>query len=179
MIKLYETRRFYLRNLEPGDAKGMFELDSDPAVHTYLGKNPLKNIDECHEILTNVQKQYEQNGMGRWAIIDKETGSFVGWTGLKLETKVRDFDYYDIGYRLIQRFWGKGIATETALYSMHYGFTELKLPQICGTAHVDNTASNKVLKKIGLEEDGLVNIDGDDCVWYSVNREAWLAKELY
>lgn len=179
MTKIHETKRFYLRNLEPDDAEGMFELDSNPNVHTYLGNNPVTDIETCHQILENVGKQYEKYGMGRWAIIDKETGAFIGWTGLKLETQVRDFDYYDVGYRLIEKYWGQGIATETALYSMQYGFTELELPEICGTAHIDNIASNKVLKKIGLEERGMIGIDKEDCYWYSVKRDDWLKKGLY
>ena len=74
MTKIHETKRFYLRNLEQGDAEGMFELDSNPNVHTYLGNNPVKDIETCRTVLDNVGKQYEKYGMGRWAIIDKETG---------------------------------------------------------------------------------------------------------
>lgn len=173
-----ETERFILRNLEMKDAQGMFELDSDPEVLIYLGGNPLTSIEQSKTILENVQKQYEKYKMGRWAIIDKKTQEFVGWTGLKLEKSVRDFSYYDIGYRLKKKFWGQGIATETALFSMAYGFKELNLPEICGTAHIDNIASNKVLQKIGLQFVEKIEIDGDHCNWYAISKEDWVEKNF-
>ena len=37
-----ETERFYLREVIPSDENGIFELDSNPAVHTYLGNNPIQ-----------------------------------------------------------------------------------------------------------------------------------------
>ncbi len=173
MGKFFETERFILRNLEMKDAQGMFELDSDSDVLTYLGGKPLTSIEQSKTIIENVLKQYKRNSIGRWAIIDKETKEFVGWTGLKLEEKVRDFNYYDIGYRLQKKFWGKGIATETALYAINYGFNVLRLEEISGTAHVDNIASNKVLQKIGLEFVEKIELDGDACNWYSILRENW------
>lgn len=170
-----ETERFVLRNLEKEDAQGMFELDSDPEVLIYLGNNPLTSIEQSKKIIENVHKQYEKNGIGRWAIIDKNTEEFIGWTGLKYEEKVReDFNYYDLGYRLKKKFWGKGIATETSLISLEYGFNTLNLERISATAHVKNLASNKVLQKVRLRFVEEIIIDGERCNWYSITKSNWL-----
>jgi ribosomal-protein-alanine N-acetyltransferase len=101
------------------------------------------------------------------AIIKKDTGEFVGWSGLKFEREVREeFDYYDLGYRLKEKFWGHGYATEAAIASLDYGFNNLKLKEICAAAYTKHTVSNIILKKIGLKPSGTFTFDNELCNWY-------------
>ena len=153
MKNFAETERLVLRELLLSDAEGMFELDRDKEVHRYLGNKPIKTIQQSIDIITFVQKQYIDNGIGRWAVIEKETNEFIGWSGLKLvQEKINNHvNYYDIGYRLRRKFWGKGIATETSIIARDYGFQQLKLKEIYGTADSQNIASKIVLQKIGLK----------------------------
>ena len=71
----------------------------------------------------------------------KENNVFIGWCGLK---KVDE--EYDLGYRFIQKYWGRGYATEAVLT---YG-VNLGIENIMGRAAVANVASVNVLKKIGM-----------------------------
>ena len=86
MKKTIETERLILRELELSDAEGMFELDSNPNVHLYVGNRPVKHIDESIEYIKFVQKQYKDLGTGRWAVVLKETNEFIGWSGIKFIT---------------------------------------------------------------------------------------------
>ena len=173
-----ETERLIIRDLEAFDAKGIFELDSDPKVHEFLGKNPIKTIKEAEGIIIGVRQQYLENGIGRWAIVDKKTNDFMGWTGLKYEQKLREnFSYYDLGYRLRSKYWGKGIATEAAIESLKYGFDTLNLDEICAAANIDNLASNKILRKIGLRFIENFEYDGIPCNWYKIKKLEWVAQE--
>lgn len=101
-----ETDRLILRELLPQDELGMFELDSDPEVHRFLGNQPIKDIERIREVITFVRQQYVDNGIGRWAMVEKHTNQFIGWTGLKLvkEEFNHHINYYDLGYRLIRKF---------------------------------------------------------------------------
>ena len=88
-----------------------------------------------------IRAQYEKYGIGRGAVIDKKSNEFLGWTGLKYETKVRkSFNYYDLGYRFKKKYWGQGIATETAEASLKYGFDTLGLNKICAAVEVNHMA---------------------------------------
>ncbi len=147
-----ETDRLILREFMLSDDKAMFELDSDPEVHRYLGNKPVTDIAQSREIIDRVRKQYIDNGIGRWAMIEKKSGEFVGWCGLKLNTETINghTNFYDLGYRLIKRYWGSGYATEAALAVLEYGFLEMQLPVIYGMAATDNAASNQILKKLGF-----------------------------
>ena len=169
-----ETERFLLREMEEQDVQGIFELDSDPEVHQYLGNQPIKSLQEAEAIIQYVRKQYEDHGIGRWAVIEKATNEFVGWSGLKYEKEVRkDMHYYDIGYRLKRKFWGRGIATETAREALTYGFQVMKLPEIYGGAHVENIASNRVLQKVGLKFLETFEYEGVPHHWYGISQSEW------
>lgn len=169
-----ETERFILRDLEESDAEGMFQLDSDPDVHEFLGKKPIKTLEEARQTIDFVRKQYVKNGIGRWAIIDKKTGDFIGWTGLKYEENLRqEFNYYDLGYRLRKKYWGRGIATETALTSLAYGFEKLDLQEIGAAADVDHLISNHILQKVGLRFFDTFHYDGALHNWYKMEQAEW------
>ena len=175
MITKIETERFFMRHFETEDASALFEMESIPEVHTYLGKQPLTDINQMHEVIKGVKAQYKKNKIGRMLVLDKKTNELVGWSGLKLEEKIRPFAYYDIGYRFKPQHWGKGIATETALASLKLGFETLKLPEICGAADVENLASCRVLQKIGLKFTEQFTFEGTLCNFYRLRKEDWLA----
>jgi len=81
-----ETERLLLREMFPSDVDGMYELDSDPDVHRYLGNKPVIDKDQIIDVINLIRQQYIDNGIGRWAIIDKKNNEFIGWTGLKFVT---------------------------------------------------------------------------------------------
>lgn len=167
-----ETERLILRELMPADAEGMFGMNRDPNVHLYLGNNPTKSIEQSIAEIKFIRKQYLENGIGRWAVIEKATGKFVGWSGLKLitETTNNHVNYYDLGYRFSKRFWGKGYATETAKAVVHYGFSELRLDEIIGIADINNLASIHLLEKVGLQRISIFDYDGTKHHWLKIEK---------
>ncbi|MFC5047789.1 GNAT family N-acetyltransferase [Aquimarina hainanensis] len=169
-----ETTRFILRDLEMTDAPGIFDLDSDPDVHEYLGKKPIQTIKEAEETILFIRNQYKENGIGRWAIIDKSTRDFIGWAGIKYEQTLRKgISYYDLGYRLRKKYWGKGIASETAKEAVKYGFEQLGVQEIFAAADIANIGSNKVLIKTGLSLIETFDLDGIPHNWYTIHKQTW------
>lgn len=174
-----ETERLILREILPTDIEGLFELDSDPEVHKYLGNKPVKDKKQIADIINFIRQQYIDNGIGRWAIIDKETNHFMGWTGLKFVTKEinNHKNYHDLGYRLIQKYWGKGYATESAIASLTYGFNTLHLNEIYAAADIDNIGSNKILTKLGFNFIERFTYDGAIHNWYKLEKSTWVNKK--
>jgi ribosomal-protein-alanine N-acetyltransferase len=160
--------------LLPSDAQGIFDLDTDPEVMKFLGGVTMTSMEKAQEVVDNIIWQYEEFGTGRLAIIDKNTEEFIGWTGIKRERQLRDFIYYDLGYRLKSKYWGQGIATETANFSLKYGFQTLKLDKICGATSKTHTASQKVLLKSGLQFAGTFNYENEECNWYEIQKDHWI-----
>lgn len=162
-----ETERLILRELLSSDDEGVFELDSNKDVHKYLGNKPIKNIEEARNVIDFIRHQYIENGIGRWAVIEKETNNFIGWAGLKLiRDKINNHsNFYDLGYRLIPKYWGKGIATESAKALLDYGFEKLQLNIIYSMADTSNKASRNVLEKTGFKFVETFFLDGVEHDW--------------
>jgi ribosomal-protein-alanine N-acetyltransferase len=154
MLFHLETERLILRDLRITDVDSMFELDSNPVVHKYLGNTPITNKEQAKIYVLDVIKQYNERGIGRWALIHKETNEFMGWSGLRHYNENEAFNgftnFYDVGYRLIPKYWGKGYATESGKAAIDYAFNTLKLETVYGITEMENEASHKALLKIGL-----------------------------
>jgi ribosomal-protein-alanine N-acetyltransferase len=169
------TERLILRELLPTDAERLFELDSNPEVHKYLGNNPITAIEQAREVIANIRLQYVENGIGRWAVIEKSSGNFIGWSGLKFikEYENNHINFYDVGYRLMPKYWGKGYATESAKAAIEYGFTKLNLNEIIGTVNVDNIKSRRALEKCGLVYVEQFMWNHIKCDWLKITRVQW------
>jgi len=171
------TARLLLRPLTLADAAGMFKLDTDPAVHRYLGgiggPRPT-SLADSEATIRFIQAQYTAHGIGRWAVALRATGEFMGWAGLKLVAGPvnSQHDFYDIGYRFIPRYWGQGYGYEAARAWLDYGFATLALPRICAYADENNAGSRRILAKIGLREGNRFLENGTACVWYAAGNQA-------
>ena len=111
MVKIFvETERLILRELVPEDAERMFLLDSNPEVMRYLGRNTVTKVEESSEIIEKIRKQYRENGIGRWAVVEKSSNLLIGWSGLKFLTEeIHGFkNVYELGYRFLPESWRKG-----------------------------------------------------------------------
>lgn len=155
---ILETPRIVLRQFTIEDASLVLNLNSDPAVVKYLHEPLLQSLAQAEKVIHDIILPQYENKLGRWAIINKADNNFIGWCGLKYRPEL---DEIDLGYRLVQRTWGQGFATEAASQTLHYGFNTLNLKLITGRAHIENLASIKVLEKIGMKFIGEAVVD--DC----------------
>jgi RimJ/RimL family protein N-acetyltransferase len=174
-FKFYiETERLILRDLLPSDAAKMFKLDSNPDVHKFLGNRPIQKIEQAEEVIKIVRQQYLDNGIGRWATIEKSSGDFIGWSGLKFVTITENnhTNFYDVGYRFMPKYWGKGYATESAKAALEYAFKTMNVNEVIGTCHEENIASRRALEKCGLKfvEKFLYNNELT-CDWLEITKE--------
>ncbi|MBC7440036.1 MAG: GNAT family N-acetyltransferase [Flavobacterium sp.] len=162
-----QTNRLILRPLKISDAQAMFDMNKNPEVHKYLWQTIEKNIGESIKVIDYVQKQYKENKIGRFATILKETNEFIGWTGIKFvneQTENGNTNFYDYGYRLDQKFWNKGYATEASIAWLDYGFNQMKIEKMNAYTHFENGASNHILEKVGFNF--IENyLDKDEILW--------------
>lgn len=151
-MSLYlETERLYLRPFEEKDAHNLFLLNNNPEVMRYTGDLPFKDDEDARrfavDYVTNPKSPYVKFNMGRLAAVRKEDHSFIGWAGFKYHVEE---DYIDMGYRLLQPYWGMGYATELAARVIQHGFEDLNMQEIVAHVHEDNVGSQRVVEKVGL-----------------------------
>jgi len=169
MIPDLFTSRLVLRAISLDDAQNMFNMNADPAVVRYTGNKGYKNIEEVVEFISTYD-QYEKYKQGRMTILDKSTGEYIGWCGLKF---LEDINETDLGYRLLQKYWGKGIATESSIAVLDYGFLTLGLKRIVGRVVQENISSLNVLKKLGMKFEKKFEAHGYQCEQYFLEGQMW------
>jgi RimJ/RimL family protein N-acetyltransferase len=139
MIEPLETVRLSLRPITESDVDLLVELDSDPAVMRFISGGKPSSRDEVGRMV--------QRSLGhRWVGFDKATEEFVGWFGLRPSYK----NVRELGYRLRQSAWGKGLATEGSRVSIAAAFTQLGVERVWAQTMAVNTASRRVMERCGL-----------------------------
>lgn len=144
-----ETPRLLLRHWIPSDREGFFQLNSDPIVMENFPH--VLTRQESDAVAERFDNFLSERGWGFWAIELKETGEFIGFTGLnipKIETHFTPC--VEIGWRLKKEFWRKGYASEAAAAALEFGFDVLHLEEIIAMTAVQNIASRKVMEKLGM-----------------------------
>jgi [ribosomal protein S5]-alanine N-acetyltransferase len=170
---ILETPRLYLYEMALEDAADFYELNSDPDVMRYTGDDSFDDVEAARNLVRNY-KQYELHGYGRWTMVNKQTGEFIGWCGIRYFDEIGQTD---IGYRLLKKHWNNGYATEAAQASINFGFTHFGLQRIIGRAHKDNGASIRVFEKLGLGFEKFYIEDNQQHVLYSINKDTWKINE--
>lgn len=176
---LAETERLILRELEYTDENDLFEMDSDPEVHLFIENNPVKSIDEITKVIEMLKKQYKENGIARWAVIDKLTNECIGWAGLKYFNQPlnKHNNFYELGYRFKKKHWGKGFATESSIAILNYGFANFNVDKIFAITDPKNVNSKKVLSKLGFEFQETFYYQGDPTDWFELKKTTWVNKK--
>ncbi len=177
-----QTERLDLRAFTPGDVDHLFALDSDPEVMRYISDGsptPMRVVQQ--ELLPKVLRVYENGELGVWAAIERDTGDFLGW--FHLRPLNGDPRVLELGYRLVRRAWGKGLATEGSRALIAKGFGDLGAGRIVAKTMRANRGSQRVMEKAGLTFDSEFveeRFPGVDkaAVLYSLTREDYEIKPL-
>lgn len=151
MNLILETERLIMRPMLHEDAEALFDMDKNPEVHKYLWQKPFTTIDQIHDYIAYIRNQYEENEIGRFSTIVKETNELIGWTGIKyINDHIENgkTNFYDYGYRLNEKSWNKGYATEASKAWLDYGFNKMNIQEMNAYTHSENGASNHVLQKV-------------------------------
>jgi RimJ/RimL family protein N-acetyltransferase len=146
-----QTERLVLRRFTEADVDNLFDLDGDPEVMRFLtGGKPTPREVIRNETLPRILHYYERFvGFGFWAAIEKSTGDFLGWFEFR-PPEGGGPDGVELGYRLRKSAWGKGYATEGLRALIRNGFTELGVRRVVAQTMAVNTASRRVMEKVGL-----------------------------
>lgn len=101
---------------------------------------------------------YEQHGFGLYAIEQKADSTLVGMCGL---IKRDGLDDVDIGFAILSRFEGQGIAREAAAATLAYSRDALGLKRVVAITSIDNERSGRLLERLGMRFEGLVRLSED------------------
>jgi RimJ/RimL family protein N-acetyltransferase len=157
---ILQTPRLRLRWLTAADAAFIRRLLNDPGWLKNIGERNVRTRKQAeHWIATRHTEVYGRLGFGFWGMERIGDGALVGMCGLVKRDSLMEVD---VGYALLPEFRGQGYATEAAAACVRYGHEVLGLPEIWGITNPENVASGAVLTQIGLRDDGLTRLAGDE-----------------
>ena len=147
-----ETLRLSMRSFTLDDYDDLYTLNSDPRVMKYIADGTVSTPEEAAGALRRfVRYPTLYPDLGIWHTSRRDTGAFIGFFALNYTGKSTDIE---IGYRLLHDAWSLGFATEGATALAHYAFDDLGLDRIIGVTAPGNKASQRVLMKAGLTDQG-------------------------
>jgi RimJ/RimL family protein N-acetyltransferase len=173
------TARLRLEPFTSDHVPGLHAINADPEVMRYISGRP-ETLDETTAVVERVQRRWAESGFSWWSFIDRASGDIVGAGAVQhlRRQPAPDPDPdcpLEIGWRLRRASWGQGLATEAAQAMGGFAFDTLSAEELYAVCHPDNTASARVMLRLGMEHRGLQTWFGKSLATYQVDARRWRA----
>ena len=170
---IIETERLILREYTQDDFEELYEILSDPVTMQHYPKP----YDEAgtKRWLDWSLNNYATYGFGLWAVVLKETGTFIGDCGLTMQP-IDGQQLPEIGYHIHKDHWRRGYAKEAAKAVRDWAFENRNFDTLYSYMHHTNVASYSTAQAVGMqrikeytdEKDGILYV-------YAITRSQWEA----
>lgn len=167
-----ETPRLILRPVVLADAGDMFAFAGDEETTRFV----YPAYQTMQEMRSGIAKFFMREPFGKFGIELKDSGKMIGTIDLRVDAGK---EVGEIGYVLNRNYWRKGYTSEAAEALLTLGFEKMELIRIFAFHDARNEASGALMKKIGMEEEGVFKqarrTKGEivDDVYWGITAEAW------
>lgn len=149
-----ETERLILRSWEVADRLPFAEMNRNDNVMKYFPA--LLSTEESNAFVERIIAEFEETGFGLYAVEIKNTGEFIGYVGFhRFNFDALFSPNWEIGWRISDRFWHNGYATEAAMACINYAREKRLCDKLYSFTAVPNIPSENVMKRIGMTPEGL------------------------
>lgn len=164
------TERLCFHPYQDTDFPFLMSLLSDPEVVRFIGNGKTRDSQGGRDFLDWIYCTYESGeGMGLMLLRNKEDATPIGHAGLVPQT-IDGKKEIEIGYWIARQHWGKGYATEAAKALFAYGKRQLGFQRFIALIQPGNAASQRVAKKLGMEMEKHIVLNGQDvCVYATLS----------
>jgi RimJ/RimL family protein N-acetyltransferase len=156
---ILSTERLTLSQLEPDDAPFVLELLTSRGFKENIGDRGVRDLDGARGYIERQRESYAEHGYGLWRADITGAGESAGICGL---VQREGLEHPDVGYAFLERFWGRGLASEGAAATLAYARERLGLSTVVAITKPENTGSIAVLERIGMKFVGLIQLPGHE-----------------
>ncbi len=153
-LPVIQSERLCLRPMSLADTDDIFLFTSNPQTVEFLSWHPHREKTITKSFINAVLEKYSKNEPAQWAIELKETGKVIGISGFVDFSE--DHKRAEIAFVMSPAYQGKGYMTEANKLILQTGFDKLNLNRIQAKAEITNYSSQKVLEKIGMQQEGVL-----------------------
>lgn len=172
-----KTKRLLIRPLIINDYLNWQEFIMNESATFFFPEDwklkPEKSLEWINYQLT----RYEENRYGLHALIERESGCFIGQCGL-LSQIIDGNNELEIAYHLIPRFWGKGYASEAASVFKTLCFENNLADSVISIVDTKNIPSQKVAERNGMTQRATTRFMGMETFIYRINKNEYLSNSL-
>jgi RimJ/RimL family protein N-acetyltransferase len=146
------TPRLLMRRWRDCDREPFAAMNASPDVMRYFPKTMDRIASDAS--IDRIEALFDQQGFGLWALEVADTGDFIGFTGLNpMPEGVPGAGGMEVGWRLTQRAWHHGYATEAGKAAVNVAFNGVGLDEVWSMTAVLNEPSQAVMRRLGLTLD--------------------------
>ncbi len=167
---ILETARLRLEPWAPAHLDGLDIMGSDPEVMRFLGG--VVTREQTASAIERQTQRWAANGFGWWAFLERAGGALVG-AGCIQHLAHGQGNPLEIGWRLRPDRWGQGLASEAARAMAGFAFDRLHIPILTAVAVPENTASRRVMERLGMRYRGIESWYDMDCATYEITAAEW------
>lgn len=147
-MTIFQTTRLLIRPLRPTDIAPFHEMQGNLNVMRYTTGRAQTEEEDLASLQDCIRKYDEPNNNFRvWAIERKTDQAFVGTVALIVNEEGED----EIGFRLLEKYWGNGYGQEAADALCKYAFEAKNIQTLVAYVFVDNVGSVKILERAGFK----------------------------
>ncbi|MEP3280367.1 MAG: GNAT family N-acetyltransferase [Stappiaceae bacterium] len=149
-----------MRPLTQSDDAFILELLNDPSFIRFIGDRGARNIYDARKyIVEGPIASYEKHGYGLYLTALKRCRTPIGICGL---VKRKSLPHADIGFAFLAAYCEQGYGFEAASKTIEYGRDTLELEHILAITTPDNHGSQRLLEKVGLNFNRLIQLSDDE-----------------
>ena len=160
----FSTERLRFRAFEGSDLDALASINASARVSRFVDDGqPLSRADTARWI-SNSRANLARFGYGTGAVVLRRTNTLIGWAGFARGSDPEDIADEEIIYGFDEPYWGQGFGLELVTALVDYGFETLSMPRLRATVYRANTASARILTRLGFrcveqDYDGEAGID--------------------
>ena len=181
---ILSSPRLHLRPLQESDVDLVLELFTDPEVMEYAGG--LVRSEKIQTEMASSIRRGADGSIGVWCICKAQTKEPIGTIALlPLPVELEDTDWklvrmgempegdIEIGYFLRKCEWRQGYGSEAVSCLLEFAFSLSGYKEIVAVIDPRNTASRRVLERVGFVSTGDRRAYRETCPGFQITKTDW------
>jgi [ribosomal protein S5]-alanine N-acetyltransferase len=162
-----ETERLVLRPLSADEMDSLHRISNEPNVRRYLWDGEAISEATIKSLIAHSDRMFCEERIGVFGVRTRGREDLLGFCGF---VRLEGMEEPELWYELTQKVWGRGIATEAARACVRYALEEVGMERVIAGADAPNTASLRVIEKLGMKYLGNINPGAPEEPYFALYR---------
>ena len=169
---MLETERLVLRPVSADEVGSLHRISNEPNVRLYLWDDEPISEATVKSLIAQGARMFSKERIGVFGIRMHGREALLGFCGF---VRLEGMEESELWYELTQEVWGRGLATEAARACVRYAFEDVGMERVIAGADAPNTASLRVIEKLGMSYLGNINPSAPEEPYFALYREDFFA----